>query len=133
MAHGPAYLPSEGIIKDVVIRDAVSVSSSDGEMIFLHEKVRLNLFVIVMAQYIELFSARYFKFCMYGWCNVYQCNVICSIVTQHKILFRNYIYLSMLFDNQWNKPYLVKKLQNHDNFKTLIIQHFQEFYVLLIR
>lgn len=37
------------------------------------------------------------------------------------------------FDNQWNKPYIVKKLQNHDNFKTLIIQHFQEFYVLLIR
>lgn len=48
MAHGPAYLPSEGIIKDVVIRDAVSVSSSDGEMIFLHEKVRLYLFVSVI-------------------------------------------------------------------------------------
>lgn len=62
-----------------------------------------------------------------------ECNVFRSIVTQHEILFRNYIYLSMLFDNQWNKPYLVKKLQNHDNFKTLIIQHFQESYVLLIR
>ncbi|XP_062608693.1 dynein axonemal heavy chain 5-like, partial [Saccostrea cucullata] len=42
MAHGPAYLPSEGIIKDVIIRDAVSVSSSDGEMVLLHDKVCLN-------------------------------------------------------------------------------------------
>ncbi|XP_052708586.1 uncharacterized protein LOC128183562 isoform X10 [Crassostrea angulata] len=50
MAHGPAYLPSEGIIKDVVIRDAVSVSSSDGEMIFLHEKVCLNEGVEVWLQ-----------------------------------------------------------------------------------
>jgi hypothetical protein len=50
MAHGPAYLPSEGIIKDIVIRDAVSVSSSDGEMILLHEKVNTLISVAIQTK-----------------------------------------------------------------------------------
>ena len=39
LAHGPVYLPSEGVVEEVVIKDAVSISSSDGESFVLSEKV----------------------------------------------------------------------------------------------
>ena len=39
MQHGPSYLPSEGIIEDMILYDAVAISSSDGETIHLKEKV----------------------------------------------------------------------------------------------
>lgn len=39
---GPTYLPSEGVVEEVIIKDAVSVSSADGESFNLIEKVWHN-------------------------------------------------------------------------------------------
>ena len=51
MAHGPSYLPSEGIVKDTVMRDAVAVSSSDGEVLVLQERVCNFLFHLIINSY----------------------------------------------------------------------------------
>lgn len=37
---GMSYLPSEGIVEDIIVMDAVSVSSVDGERLDLQDKVR---------------------------------------------------------------------------------------------
>ncbi|KAJ8314952.1 hypothetical protein KUTeg_007102 [Tegillarca granosa] len=50
LQHGPSYLPSEGLVEDVVIRDAVAVSSVDGEIVLLEEKVNLTNGVEVWLQ-----------------------------------------------------------------------------------
>ncbi|XP_053397319.1 dynein axonemal heavy chain 5-like isoform X6 [Mercenaria mercenaria] len=42
LQQGPTYLPSEGIMEEIVIKDAVSVSSADGESFVLSEKVTLT-------------------------------------------------------------------------------------------
>ncbi|XP_052807484.1 dynein axonemal heavy chain 5-like isoform X7 [Mya arenaria] len=42
LQQGPTYLPSEGMVEEVVIKDAVSVSSADGESFVLAEKVTLT-------------------------------------------------------------------------------------------
>ncbi|XP_060567478.1 dynein axonemal heavy chain 5-like [Ruditapes philippinarum] len=42
LQQGPTYLPSEGIMEEIVIKDAVSVSSADGESFLLSEKVTLT-------------------------------------------------------------------------------------------
>ncbi|KAL4232681.1 hypothetical protein ACF0H5_007369 [Mactra antiquata] len=42
LAQGPVYLPSEGVVEEVVIKDAVSISSCDGEAFVLSEKVTLT-------------------------------------------------------------------------------------------
>lgn len=39
MQHGPSYLPSEGIIEDIIMYDAVAISSNEGETIALKDKV----------------------------------------------------------------------------------------------
>ena len=39
MQHGPSYLPSEGIIEDIIMYDAVAISSYEGETIALKDKV----------------------------------------------------------------------------------------------
>ncbi|XP_052089132.1 uncharacterized protein LOC127725852 isoform X10 [Mytilus californianus] len=41
MQHGPSYLPSEGIIEDVILYEATAISSSEGETIALKDKVKL--------------------------------------------------------------------------------------------
>ena len=39
LQHAPTYLPSEGVVEEFTIMDAVSVSSADGESFNLHDKV----------------------------------------------------------------------------------------------
>lgn len=39
LQHGPSYLPSEGIVEDVILYEATAISSSDGETIALKDKV----------------------------------------------------------------------------------------------
>lgn len=43
LQQGPTYLPSEGIMEEIVIKDAVSVSSADGEAFVLNEKVSVDI------------------------------------------------------------------------------------------
>ncbi|OWF37572.1 Dynein heavy chain 5, axonemal [Mizuhopecten yessoensis] len=42
IAHAPAFMPSEGIVEDSVFRDAVAVSSAEGELVLLQDKVFLT-------------------------------------------------------------------------------------------
>jgi len=42
LQQGPTYLPSEGVVEEVIIKDAVSVSSADGESFTLVDKVGSN-------------------------------------------------------------------------------------------
>ena len=42
MQHAPTYLPSEGVVEEFTIMDAVAVSSADGESFTLQDKVGLN-------------------------------------------------------------------------------------------
>ncbi|KAH3729586.1 hypothetical protein DPMN_055558 [Dreissena polymorpha] len=43
LQQGMTYLPSEGVVEEVVIKDAVSVSSADGESFTLTEKASLSM------------------------------------------------------------------------------------------
>lgn len=45
MQHGPSYLPSEGIIEDIILYEATAISSSEGETIALKDKVGILLLV----------------------------------------------------------------------------------------
>ena len=42
LQHAPQYLPSEGVVEEFTIMDAVSVSSADGESFTLQEKVTFS-------------------------------------------------------------------------------------------
>lgn len=45
MQHGPSYLPSEGIIEDIILYEATAISSSEGETIALKDKVGILVLV----------------------------------------------------------------------------------------
>jgi len=51
--HAPQYLPSEGLFEEVVIKDAVSVSSNDGESFNLIEKVN-HLVVLLLCSKLDI-------------------------------------------------------------------------------
>ncbi|KAL5009692.1 hypothetical protein ScPMuIL_011997 [Solemya velum] len=53
ITHGMSYLPSEGIVEDIVVMDAVSVSSVDGERLELQDKVTLTDGVEVWLQKLQ--------------------------------------------------------------------------------
>lgn len=62
MQHGPSYLPSEGIIEDIILYEATAISSSEGETIALKDKVG----ILVLVSPKDDFSIFFFYFASFS-------------------------------------------------------------------